>query len=1170
MLKWFVFILICLSQSSLSAQNFEWGHASDTLGNGESIATDIAGNSYYSSSPLTKYSPQGKLVWKRSFFRSTNYADAASVATDKNCNIYVCGSFVHSIKFTSTDSLNDTSNKSMYIAKYDSAGNFKWAKIGASGGIFGGTKSAVILIDRLNNIYVKGVFINNTGGIQSSSSTIFGSQKAVSLNGYFSYVVKYDSTGKYTWVNYQKDVAAGAGWAIACVDSFANIYFESVNQGVFKLDSSGNFLWLNNFNIDDYAKGAIHGICCFPNGNFYIVGEMDSMGSYGAFIAFYSSDGIRKWIRIARYSGQAIGIALHRQYAYWGGTFGNPMRLGNKKLDNSGDRNALFISKIDSSGNFLWAFGSGQKNGSDYVNYITTDTAGNTFFTGTMTGTITFGKFALKGSAYTPLAVKISDVSLWRDKIKKTQYCTGDSILVPYHVSGIIGPGNTFHAELSDSNGSFDSIYYPIGKLTTQGNGIIHCKLPSNLAYSSRYNIHVYSDTPNVTSYYNPQTITIYPYPIVKVKYDTFVCYGKTDTLHASGGSSYEWIPSTGLSNSKIADPVFKADTTRSYLIIASNPAGCSDTAKITIKVSPKIYLKTSNDTILCPGASVTLSVTEVKGGQDTNYTYAWYLGNSIISTSASVKVSSSKTTSYKVIVSDGCGIVNKFITVRIFSPLKVFAGKDQGICPGHPNHLTANATGGDSTKYVFTWDNGLGTGRSKAVTPLNTTTYRIIIQDTGSCPQKADTGYVTVYRTNPMKLSLSHDTTICYGASSTITSHGTGGDSLRYIYSWDTGGTIISHNAITSVVPIQSTKYRCILTDSCSLHSDTAFIKVNVSAPLKLILPKDTVVCLGQSAMLSIVKALGGVGDTSKYIYQWDTGGIVISHSKTVSLTPSLSFKYRCILNDGCSSPDTDYVGVTVRTKLSVKANDVSACAGDSVKLIAQGTGGDSLNYRYKWNNGHIGATLSVALDSTKQFIVVLKDGCSVDSATAKATVIVNPHPKSILNISPQELEIRTGEIYFTALNTDADSFLWLFGDSTSGKGKNQIHSYQMDGTFSPRLVSTNQYGCRDTAKGEVVILPQLQVYFPNVFTPDGDSLNETWMPIGVGISRISISIYDRWGGHVFKSETPTKGWNGNILNSNDPAIPGVYPYIVNFWDYNGNKHTKTGTILLLITSKY
>ena len=764
--------------------------------------------------------------------------------------------------------------------------------------------------------------------------------------------------------------------------------------------------------------------------------------------------------------------------------------------------------------------------------------------------------------------VKISDISLWRDKIIKTQYCAGDSILVPYHVSGIIGPGNTFHAELSDSNGSFDSVYYTIGKITRQGNGIIHCKLPANLPYSSRYNIHVYSDTPNVTSYYNPQTIEIYPNPIVKIAYDSPVCKSSLDTLHASGATSYLWLPSTALSDNKSANPVFKADTTRTYSIIAKNPGGCMDTTKFSITVGPELklsILSPTKDTIVCSGSAVKLRA-EAKGGYGLPYFYTWNKG---LGNGDTLTIHPTFNDVYRVSTTGGCKATAS-VQIKVYAPLKVSAGKDQGICPGHSNHLHASGNGGDSSMYTFNWDNGLGTGADKIISTTNTKTYKVVLSE-NLCNLKPDSALITVYRTNPMKLFLPADTNLCYGQS--VFARANGGDSLRYIYSWDTGGVVIPNWATARVAPTKSETYRCILTDSCSLHSDTAFVKVKVSPPLKLVMPKDTTICQGTSVTLS-AHIFGGNGDTASYKYTWDTSGSIIAKTKNIITYPPYTTRFRCIVNDGCSSPDTGFVNVFIHP-LYLSLKDTSVCKGEKVTLKIVGHGGDS-NYIYTWRPGNFHAdSVTLIADSSIHFDILLDDKCSIVGHTifgyeAYLNFTVLPTPESNMKISPTSIEIGTGDIQFNALNTDADSFLWLFGDGIDGKGIKQTHTYQTDGTFSPRLISTNKYGCKDTAQGEVIILPQLQVYFPNVFTPDGDSLNETWMPVGIGISRINITIYDRWGGHVFKSESLTKGWNGNILDSNDLALPGVYPYIVNFWDFNNKKFIKTGTIHLLNAARY
>ncbi|MCO5260836.1 MAG: gliding motility-associated C-terminal domain-containing protein, partial [Crocinitomicaceae bacterium] len=63
-----------------------------------------------------------------------------------------------------------------------------------------------------------------------------------------------------------------------------------------------------------------------------------------------------------------------------------------------------------------------------------------------------------------------------------------------------------------------------------------------------------------------------------------------------------------------------------------------------------------------------------------------------------------------------------------------------------------------------------------------------------------------------------------------------------------------------------------------------------------------------------------------------------------------------------------------------------------------------------------------------------------------------------------------------------------------------------------------------------------------PNVFTPNGDGVNDLWTTDG---NVIKISILNRWGNVVFSSENGFSGWNGNNQNGN-PCSEGNYFYIL------------------------
>ena len=54
---------------------------------------------------------------------------------------------------------------------------------------------------------------------------------------------------------------------------------------------------------------------------------------------------------------------------------------------------------------------------------------------------------------------------------------------------------------------------------------------------------------------------------------------------------------------------------------------------------------------------------------------------------------------------------------------------------------------------------------------------------------------------------------------------------------------------------------------------------------------------------------------------------------------------------------------------------------------------------------------------------------------------------------------------------------------------------------------------------------------HIPNAFTPDGNGKNDAFRPLISGnIRYYKFTIYDRWGGIAFQSETPGKGWDGRV----------------------------------------
>jgi gliding motility-associated-like protein len=72
-----------------------------------------------------------------------------------------------------------------------------------------------------------------------------------------------------------------------------------------------------------------------------------------------------------------------------------------------------------------------------------------------------------------------------------------------------------------------------------------------------------------------------------------------------------------------------------------------------------------------------------------------------------------------------------------------------------------------------------------------------------------------------------------------------------------------------------------------------------------------------------------------------------------------------------------------------------------------------------------------------------------------------------------------------------------------------------------------------------------------PNVFTPNGDGINDYWKPAPYSfVERIDMKVYNRWGALVFQTEDPDINWDGRFKNTNRLVTPGVYYYIADVYE--------------------
>jgi gliding motility-associated-like protein len=103
------------------------------------------------------------------------------------------------------------------------------------------------------------------------------------------------------------------------------------------------------------------------------------------------------------------------------------------------------------------------------------------------------------------------------------------------------------------------------------------------------------------------------------------ICEGKSVQLIASGGTTYNWVPSTGLNNPTIANPIATPERTTVYGVTISNGA-CPETKYVTINVTKKAQVSAGRDLKITEGESVQLNGSVIGDGISYYWTPTDYL----------------------------------------------------------------------------------------------------------------------------------------------------------------------------------------------------------------------------------------------------------------------------------------------------------------------------------------------------------------------------------------------------------------------------------------------------------------------------------------------------------------------------------------------------------------
>ncbi|GAB4422600.1 MAG: hypothetical protein OHK0039_38770 [Bacteroidia bacterium] len=339
-------------------------------------------------------------------------------------------------------------------------------------------------------------------------------------------------------------------------------------------------------------------------------------------------------------------------------------------------------------------------------------------------------------------------------------------------------------------------------------------------------------------------------------------------------GGSYQWLPSTNLSDSTITNPTLTLNgQAQDFTVVYTSPGNCAVLEPLAVR--PTITLSTTPGyAAICQGDTVALNTQVTINGQGTGpVTYSWSPSGNISATNvANPLVYPSATTTYYLLAQTfSCSYLDSAV-VQVDSFPVLAPIPDPAICAGDSTVLVAGGTTLGSAS--FSWSPLLSLDDPASMTPVaapqTTTTYTLIA--TNGCG--ADTQAVTVQVFPPLNLALSTQDIACNG---TLTG------SVQAVPLGGAGGASYTWIPALGSAPTQSNlaagTYTVIAVDTANCR-DTA--SVVLSEPPPIFITVDTVVnssCAGSSTGSITVNASGG---TPGYSYALDNGPFVLQNTFT------------------------------------------------------------------------------------------------------------------------------------------------------------------------------------------------------------------------------------------------------------------------------------------------
>lgn len=571
------------------------------------------------------------------------------------------------------------------------------------------------------------------------------------------------------------------------------------------------------------------------------------------------------------------------------------------------------------------------------------------------------------------------------------------------------------------------------------------------------------------------------------------------------------------------------------------------DTVSITVWAAPTVA-NAGPDQTLCG-----LYTTNLAGNAATSGTAVW----TQISGSGTIVTPGNPTTFvnnmvqgthvFQWAISNGpvCPVSLDTISIVVWDPPSVAtAGPNQTVCSSDTVQLAGNTPGIGTGQWSITTGSGTisNAGDPNAnvtALPNSGTVSMVWTISNGSCPPETDQMDITVIPAPTVDIQTP-DTTICFSDMFQVRVDTTGNTNWNWL---PTSGINLPTDLQPMVSPGTATEYFLTVTDPITNCSATDSITVSVNAlPADSIITLDTFICNVDTIQLNVSNITAGV----TYVWTPSTG---LSNGTIANpmAFPITTTDYEVAITEtstGCTRYDT--INIAVFSLPLADFQDTTLCEGEFLDLEVE------VGDIWLWTStdptvdGSTADSVRIMPTTAQDYSVFVVGNFGNRSCSDSAALHVEVNSVTA-TAAPDYSLINPGQsVNLTSAGDNASAVYTYSWDPVAGLDcdtcQNPVATPEETTTYT--VTVTDTAGCSDTYEVEIEVEEFL---VPNVFTPNGDGMNDVYIINYYGDRVYETKIYDRWGKLVFETNDPEVHWSGKMMNSSTDCQEGVY-YMVLF----------------------